>query len=156
MDEVNDTKEKDEFAGSACLFDWVDYSLPENLPFVDLILEAAKKNNVHPALLASLVRAESAFDPFARSRVGAAGLTQLMPSAASDRGVADVWDPAQNLGGGARHLRLLLDRFDSLPLALAAYNAGAGTVDRYGGIPPYRETQNYVDKIIKEFCAGSG
>ncbi len=151
-DEVIDTKKRLRPTGGSCLCAWVDHELPEDLPFAELIAETAHKSDLHPALLASLVRAESNFDAFAMSRVGAAGLTQLMPSAASDRGVSDVWDPAQNLGGGARHLRLLLDRFESLPLALAAYNAGAGTVDRYGGIPPYRETQDYVEKIMQEFC----
>ena len=75
-----------------------------------------------------------------------------MPSAASDHGVNDVFDPKENLRGGADHLRLMLDRFDSLPLALAAYNAGAATVERFDGIPPYRETQEYVRRILGWFC----
>ena len=86
------------------------------------------------------------------SRAGAAGLTQLMPSTASDRGVADVFDPGENLRAGAEYLSLLLERFDSLPLALAAYNAGPTTVDRYQGVPPYRETREYVWKVTKWFC----
>jgi soluble lytic murein transglycosylase-like protein len=75
-----------------------------------------------------------------------------MPSAAADHGVTDVFDPAANLGGGAAHLKMQLDRFESLPLALAAYNAGATVVKRYGGIPPYRETQDYVRKVMNDFC----
>ena len=75
-----------------------------------------------------------------------------MPATASDRGVSDVFDPEQNLTAGAEYLRAMLDRFDSLTLALAAYNAGPATVDRYEGIPPYRETRNYVRKVTKWFC----
>jgi soluble lytic murein transglycosylase-like protein len=77
---------------------------------------------------------------------------QLMPSAAADRGVQNVFDADENLRGGAEHLRVMLDRFDSLALALAAYNAGATTVDRYAGVPPYRETRNYVRKVLSLFC----
>jgi soluble lytic murein transglycosylase-like protein len=103
-------------------------------------------------LVASVVQAESAFDSEAVSRVGAAGLMQLMPAAAAEHEVHDVFDPAENLRGGAEHLRTMLDRFDSLPLALAAYNAGASTVTRYKGIPPYKETRDYVHKVLALFC----
>jgi soluble lytic murein transglycosylase-like protein len=105
-------------------------------------------------LVAAVVQIESAFDPNAVSRAGASGLMQLMPSAAADREVDDVLDPAENLRGGAAHLRIMLDRFESLTLALAAYNAGAATVDRYGGVPPYAETRNYVRKVLELFCPG--
>lgn len=137
-----------------CPAGWVDDSLPSTVPFAALIGEAARSADLNPRLLAALVRAESAFDPLAVSRVGARGLTQLMPSAAADHGVSDPFDPADNLRGGAAHLRLMLDRFDSLPLALAAYNAGAATVDRYGGVPPYRETRGFLSRILGEFCGG--
>jgi len=100
------------------------------------------------------VQAESAFDPHAVSRAGAKGLTQLMPAAAADHRVKDVFDPDDNLRGGASHLRLMLDRFTSLPLALAAYNAGAAAVERYEGVPPYRETRGYVRRILAAFCPG--
>ena len=139
-----------------CAFGWSDEPLPDDLPFADLIHDAARRADLNPVLLAALVRAESAFDPFAVSRVGATGLCQLMPAAAADRGVVDVFDPSQNLNGGARHLRILLDRFETLPLALAAYNAGATTVDRYGDIPPYRETRNYVRRIMNDYCGEQG
>jgi soluble lytic murein transglycosylase-like protein len=77
---------------------------------------------------------------------------QLMPSAAAEHAVADVFEPAENIRGGTEHLRLMLDRFESLPLALAAYNAGASTVKRYDGIPPYKETRNYVRRVLALFC----
>ncbi len=137
-----------------CAARWAEESLPQATPFADLIGDAARSADLNPRLLAALVRAESAFDPLAVSSVGARGLTQLMPAAAADHGVVDPFDPADNLRGGAAHLRLMLDRFDSLPLALAAYNAGAATVDRYGGVPPYRETRGFLRRILTEFCGG--
>lgn len=136
----------------SCPAVWADDPLPEWVPFRTSIQSAARGANLHPWLLAALVQAESAFDPRAVSRAGAKGLTQLMPAAASDHGVADVFDPEDNLRGGAAHLRLMLDRFESLTLALAAYNAGAATVDTYGGVPPYRETREYVRRILSAFC----
>lgn len=138
---------------AGCAFTWIDERLPTQTPFGSLIENAARAADLNPRLLVALVRAESAFDPQAVSRVGAQGLCQLMPSAAADHNVRDVFDPAENLRGGASHLRLLLDRFDNLPLALAAYNAGATTVDRYGGVPPYRETRGFLRRILGEYCA---
>jgi hypothetical protein len=139
-----------EFTG--CAASWVDDPLPEDLPFAQLIRRTAEDHDIHPRLLAALVRAESNFDPLAVSRAGAMGLTQLMPAAAQDHAVIDVFDPSENLRGGGAHLRRQLDRFGSLPEALAAYNAGATTVTRYDGIPPYRETRTYVRRILAEFC----
>lgn len=136
----------------ACPWAWDGDELPAAMPFGVEILAAARKAEIHPWLLVAVVRAESNFDPMAVSRAGAAGLTQLMPATAADRGVADVFDPEQNLDAGAGYLRAMLDRFDSLTLALAAYNAGPNTIDRYEGIPPYRETRNYVRKVTKWFC----
>lgn len=150
-DEVDHSLPPDAFAGD-CNPSWREYRLPDAIPYADLIEDAARKADLDPRLLAALVRAESNFDPAAVSRVGAGGLCQLMPSAAADHKVKDVFDPAENLRGGATHLRLLLDRFESLPLALAAYNAGAATVDRYGDVPPYRETQGFLRRILGEFC----
>jgi hypothetical protein len=135
-----------------CSPEWRDQPLPIDTPYRDSITRAARDANLHPLLLASLVKAESAFNPQAVSRAGARGLTQLMPAAAAQHGVEDVWDPDQNLRGGATHLRLLLDRFQSLTLALAAYNAGAATVERNQGIPPYRETQTFVSRVLNVFC----
>jgi hypothetical protein len=135
-----------------CAHAWFDEPLPQWVPFRGSIRDAARSADLHPRLLAALVQVESAFDPWAVSRVGASGLTQLMPAAAFDHGVRDVFDPAANLRGGAHHLRSLLDRFEQLPLALAAYNAGGATVERHGGIPPYRETRSYVRRVLDSFC----
>lgn len=118
-----------------------------------LVDSAAKANNVDPALLDSLVQTESSYDPAARSRAGAMGLSQLMPDTARSMGVANPFDPAQNLHGGAKYLRGLLDRFGDLPKAVAAYNAGPGAVERHGGIPPYAETQAYVRKVLAGYEA---
>jgi hypothetical protein len=151
-DEVEDPVSELPIHYGDCPVSWNEDPLPDGLPFHDEIRSAARNSNLHPWLLASLVRAESAFDPLAVSRAGAKGLTQLMPAAAADHSVNDVFDPRENLRGGADHLRSLLDRFKELPLALAAYNAGATTVERYEGIPPYRETRGYVRRILEAFC----
>jgi soluble lytic murein transglycosylase-like protein len=139
-------------AGVTCTLSYDGSRLPSSTPFATLIEDAARAADLNPSLLAALVRAESAFDPRAVSRAGARGLTQLMPAAAQDHRVADVFDPAENLRGGATHLRRLLDRFKSLPMALAAYNAGSAVVHRHQGIPPYRETREYVRRVIGWFC----
>jgi soluble lytic murein transglycosylase-like protein len=123
--------------------------LPANVPFKDLIEAAARRNGVDPALLAGLVKQESNFNPNAQSGVGARGLTQLMPSTARGLGVTDPSDPAQSLEAGAKFLGGLLKQFGGDErLALAAYNAGPGAVQKYGGIPPYAETQRYVPKVL--------
>lgn len=136
----------------SCSWAWSAVPLPPKTPFRDEIMDAAQRAGIHPWLLAALVQAESGFDPHARSPVGAAGLTQLMPVTAADEHVHDVWDPAENLRAGAAFLRHLLDRFGSLPLALAAYNSGAATVTRAGGIPPYRETRQFIRHVLRVFC----
>ncbi len=122
----------------------------ETLPFAPLVAEAARQHELEAALLHAVIRAESAYNPRAVSPKGAAGLMQLMPATARRLGVADVYDPDQNVRGGARHLKALLQRFDNdLPLTLAAYNAGEGAVLRHGGrIPPYRETRGYVRRVL--------
>ena len=109
---------------------------------------AAQANNVDPNLLDALISAESSYDPGARSRAGAMGLSQLMPDTARSLGVTDPFDATQSLHGGAKYLRRLLDQFNDIPKALAAYNAGPGAVTKHGGIPPYAETQAYVQKIM--------
>ena len=104
---------------------------------------------MEPELINAVIRQESAYDPYAVSHKGAKGLMQLMPAMARRFGVKDVFDPAENVQGGVKYLRQLLDRYDGdRRLALAAYNAGEGAVDRFGGVPPYRETQNYVERIV--------
>jgi len=122
----------------------------ESAQFDQLIREACQRYGVEFALVKAVIKAESAFDPRALSRAGARGLMQLMPDTATLHGVADVHNPQENIAGGVRHLRLLLDRFHgNLTLAIAAYNAGAETVDRYNGIPPYEETQEYVQRVLQ-------
>lgn len=116
--------------------------------FEALIQEAATKYNLKPELIRAVVRAESAFNPNAVSRVGAQGLMQIMPALAKDMGVTDPLDPRQNIMAGARYLRQLLDSHrGNIALTLASYNAGPGNVRRYKGIPPFKETRNYVKKI---------
>jgi hypothetical protein len=122
--------------------------LPATIAYNDAIDEAAHLYNLDPNLIRAIIRAESAFNPFAVSRAGAQGLMQLMPAVAAELNVLDPFDPRQNIFGGARYLRWLLDRNDgNLDLAVASYNAGPGAVARYNGIPPYRETRNYVKKV---------
>ncbi len=117
--------------------------------FEEVLQEAAMEHGLEPELLKAVIKAESGFNPKAVSRAGAKGLMQLMDSTARGLGVQDPFDPVQNVHGGALYLRRLLDRYGDIRLALAAYNAGAGAVDRYGGIPPFRETQAYVPKVLK-------
>jgi soluble lytic murein transglycosylase-like protein len=120
-----------------------------SVPYAAEITAAAQKHGIDPALLAGLVKQESGFNPAIRSGAGATGLTQLMPATARGLGVTDPTDPVQSLDGGAKYLRAQLDRFGGDErLALAAYNAGPGAVQRYGGIPPYAETQHYVEVVL--------
>ena len=113
-----------------------------------LIGDAARRHEVSPELIRAVIRQESGFNPFAVSRKGAQGLMQLMPQTARRLGVKDVFDPAENVQAGVKYLRQLLDRYEGDErLALAAYNAGEGAVDKYGGVPPYAETQDYVRRI---------
>jgi soluble lytic murein transglycosylase-like protein len=127
--------------------------LPADVPFGAEITAAAKKHGIDPALLAGLVKQESGFNPNAGSPAGARGLTQLMPGTAAGLGVSNVLDPVQNLDGGAKYLRQQLDAFGGdVTRALAAFNAGPGAVQRYGGVPPYAETQNYV-RIVQANAA---
>jgi soluble lytic murein transglycosylase-like protein len=124
----------------------------EDLPssaYDNEIAQAATRNGIEPALLHGLIQQESGFDPNARSSSGALGLTQLMPGTASSLGVSDPLDPTQSIEGGARYLGEMLAKFGGNTAdALAAYNAGPGAVSRYGGVPPYRETQEYVNKVL--------
>jgi len=116
------------------------------------IARAAQQTGLHPALVRAIIKTESNYDPMAVSRAGALGLMQLMPQTAERHQVADVFDPEQNISGGTKHLRYLLDRFQgNLPLALAAYNAGESAVDRYRSLPPYNETRRYVQKVLRYY-----
>lgn len=122
--------------------------VPPNEAYEAIIQEAAAEYDLDPALIRSVMQAESAFHPYAVSRAGAEGLMQLMPALADEMGVTDSFDPHENVMGGARYLKRLLDYHNgNLDLALASYNAGPGNVARYGGVPPFRETRNYVKTI---------
>lgn len=121
---------------------------PQSRAFDPLIGDAAANEGIPPALVKAVIAAESAFDSDAVSHKGAKGLMQLMPETAEEMGVADPLEPAQNVRGGTSYLRAMIDRYGDLGRALAAYNAGPSTVDRYGGIPPFEETRDYVDRVL--------
>lgn len=119
-------------------------------PFYRLILQAAEEHNIEPALIRAVILAESNYNPKAVSKRGARGLMQLMPRTAASLGVVDTFDPADNINGGVKYLRQLLDRFDNdVRLALAAYNAGSRHVRNYNGVPPFRATRLYIKKVFK-------
>jgi soluble lytic murein transglycosylase-like protein len=117
-------------------------------PFAAEIQRAAAANGIDPSLLTAVIQQESGFDPNATSAAGAEGLMQLMPQTAAGLGVTNPYDPVQSIDAGARYLKGQLDRFGSPALALAAYNAGPVAVERYRGVPPYPETQNYVNEVL--------
>ena len=116
------------------------------------VWRAAQQQHLHPALLFAVMKAESSFNPMVVSKAGAVGLMQLVPETAMRHGVQNLYDTNENVAGGARHLRYLLDRFHgNTRLALAAYNAGERKVDRYKQIPPYKETRHYVQKVLSYY-----
>lgn len=120
--------------------------------FEDLISASADRWRVDRALVKAIVANESAFDPRATSATGAQGLMQLEPATAAALGVGDAYDPRQNVEGGTRYIRGLLDRFHGdARLAVAAYNAGPGAVEKYGGVPPYAETRTYVESVLESY-----
>jgi soluble lytic murein transglycosylase-like protein len=126
------------------------------VPYADMFVKAGAKYGVSPKLLAAVAKVESGYNPHAVSKVGAQGLMQLMPGTAKGLGVHNSFDPQQAINGGAKLLAHNLKEFKSVPLALAAYNAGGGAVHRYGGIPPFAETQAYVPKVQKALAALGG
>lgn len=121
-----------------------------------LIEDVARRHSVDPNLVRAMIKVESNFNPHARSRKGAMGLMQLMPSTARDLNVYNPYDPAQNLDGGIRHIKSLLEQNGGdVALSLAAYNAGQGAVNRHGGVPRYKETQDYVKRITEMYAGNS-
>lgn len=120
-----------------------------------IIESTSAAEGLDPRLVESVIAVESAFDPGALSVKGAQGLMQLMPETATRFSVGNVWDPADNVRGGTRYLRVLLDEFGDLRLALAAYNAGEGAVRRHAGVPPYAETRRYVESVLRRYRGGS-
>lgn len=131
---------------------WLRLPQGDPAPYAREISEAATRYGLPERLVTAVIRAESGFNPRAVSSKGAQGLMQLMPSTASVLGVRNSFDPRENIEGGVRHLRGLIDRFPgNLPFAIAAYNAGEKAVTAYGGIPPYPETQDYVGKVLRYY-----
>ena len=127
-----------------------------SLTLRSIIEEAARAYSLDPALVNAVIRVESSFNPYAVSRKGAQGLMQIMPETADSLGIRNVFNPRENIFGGCKYLRKLLDDHNgNLRLALAAYNAGPTAVKEYGGIPPYRETRNYIRKVLTHY-KGSG
>lgn len=126
------------------------HSSLKSAPYESAISEHSQRMGVAADLVRAVIQVESAFNPKAVSTKGAMGLMQLMPATARDLGVHDPFDPFENIRGGVTYLKQLLERFDhKVELALAAYNAGMGNVEKYGDVPPFKETQNYVSKITK-------
>lgn len=119
--------------------------------FDTIIKDAADSNGVDKGLVKAVIHTESGFNPKALSRPGAQGLMQLMPATAARYNVGNAFDPSQNIHAGARHLKYLIGRYKKLELALAAYNAGEKNVDKYGGIPPFAETQDYVRRVMSRY-----
>jgi Transglycosylase SLT domain len=136
---------------------WLRMTETSHHQFASAIREISSRHGVDPSLVESVIRAESDFNPTAVSRAGARGLMQLMPKTAVMLGVRDSFNPRENIEGGVRHLRYLLDRYPgNVPLAVAAYNAGEGAVDAHRGIPPFAETQQYVQRVLQGGSAWSG
>ena len=126
-----------------------DPALLESTPYGEIIAAMSQAHGVDPMLVRALIQVESNYRPGAKSHKGAMGLMQLMPSTARQYQVRNPYDPTANIGAGVKHLKGLIDRMDgAIDMALAAYNAGEGAVKKFKGIPPYRETRNYVSRIL--------
>lgn len=148
----NDGIAEEAASGQRVSAGWSSQRVAAPSRFDDLIAAAAERHTLDPRLLKAVMLFESGFDPKAVSRKGARGLMQLMPQTAKQHGVRNVHDPAQNVEAGARHLAGLLDLYGGdLQRTLAAYNAGEAAVERYGGVPPFDETRDYVRNILDAY-----
>lgn len=142
--------------GSGTTSGWLQIGEPARARYTAEILEASERYGVEAKLVEAVISVESGFNPRAVSRKGARGLMQLMPQTAAQLGVQNPFSPRQNIEAGVGHLRQLIERYGgNLPLALAAYNAGVQAVEWYRGIPPYPETQQYVQRVLKLYRNGS-
>ena len=131
-----------------------EYAKVTKPQLLSMISKISNKHGVDEKLVKALIKQESGFNPNAKSHCGAMGLMQLMPGTAKTLGVKNAFNPVQNVDGGVRHLKWLLSKYNgNVILALAAYNAGSGAVDKYSGVPPYKETQNYVKSILKNYLS---
>ena len=152
-DEIPESEPEAELALSAAVTQPSGPSLEalSQRPFAEIIESAATRHGVSPALIHAVVRAESNYQPRARSTKGARGLMQVLPSTGRQLGAGNLFDPRSNLDAGVRYLKELLAEFD-LPLAVAAYNAGPAAVRRYGGMPPFAETRTYVERVLADLA----
>lgn len=125
---------------------------PKSQDVIDLTNKYGRLHSVDPDLLQAIIEVESGYNPKAVSKAGAQGLMQIMPGTQKDLGLTAPFEPEPNIEAGTKYFRYLLDRFESLPLALAAYNAGPSRVEQYNGIPPFKETQNYVKKVLERYA----
>ena len=132
----------------------IDPSLLQQTPYGEIIAAMSEAHGVDPMLVRALIQVESNYRPRARSHKGAMGLMQLMPATAREYNVLNPYDPTANITAGVKHLKGLIDRMGGVAMALAAYNAGEGAVKKFNGMPPYRETRNYVSRILS--LAGLG
>jgi hypothetical protein len=155
-DEVPHPEPKAEEAAATATsdVDTVDPALLQKTPYGEIIAAMSEAHGVNPMLVRALIQVESNYKPRAKSHKGAMGLMQLMPSTARAYNVRNPYDPKANIAAGVKHLKTLLDRWGAVDLALAAYNAGEGAVKKFNGVPPYRETRNYVTRILS--LAGIG
>jgi soluble lytic murein transglycosylase-like protein len=129
-----------------------DYEVPSAEELSKMVSAAADRHNIPEALIYAVIQVESNGDSQAKSHRGASGLMQLMPATARELGVKDIWDPQQNINGGSRYLKQMLNRFDgNLTLTLAAYNAGPGNVEKYDGVPPFSETKQFIERVRGAF-----